>query len=621
MSVAYHIITNEDLSTLLNHDNPTTRNLYRRRGSRHGPNAGGSGTGRDEPYNNRIGRGIDNANQTDNTAEHASNNSTQEENYESNERQQSPDIFQSPSDTIFDSQIEEILRGEYSDELDCSLGKAPKRAVNRSTPWKVIAHHTGTRRNHYHIIYISTAKNWGFNSRLGKLIHTGEYKCSSVACVMCLYEYITTGCNRAILFDNLSTQDKEVAKCVAHQMGLQHVTRQEHNDGNSERRIVVFPVQGAARTDVEPGVDNELTQPDEGVHPAEEVEFGNQRETGVHEIGVEQAAVSTRNRRATDRTTTLTQENQKLVLHLCEHAAFSEGEAQKLLCRTPEGIAIQFRRHFEDRLKTAISISKTLVFQETGIQRTERCKKLQKLKYPNADDNVEIMHQLAELENILLLNYIDLSEFAKDTYEHFNKLTKKKNNLFFYGPPSTGKTMIMESLVEMHFNYTRLTGLHSTSTFNFSSLIHVNACFMDECKITDNQFEQWKLLAARQPMSTDVKYKSRHNVTDCVLYTANYPIGTYVTVPEANAAIDTRTIQYNFMHPTTYIKITAFTWEKFWDKHYLRPLRQQEDIQCQRASPENTLEYEYLNQVNEHLLLTLPSDSRSRVRIPPGAKI
>lgn len=161
--------------------------------------------------------------------------------------------------------------------------------------------------------------------------------------------------------------------------------------------------------------------------------------------------------------------------------------------------------------------------------------------------------------------------FAYMTKRHFYGKTRKKNNLFFRGPPSTGKTMIMESLVQMHFNFERLTGLSPSSSFNFQSLLHSNAVFMDECKLTENQFEQWKLLAARTPMATDVKYKSRHSITNCKLYTAsNYPIELYVSVPEAKEAIDTRTIEFVFndkISHSDYFFVTALAWEKFWQKY------------------------------------------------------
>jgi hypothetical protein len=89
---------------------------------------------------------------------------------------------------------------------------------------------------------------------------------------------------------------------------------------------------------------------------------------------------------------------------------------------------------------------------------------------------------------------------------------------------------------------------------------------MDECKLTDNQFEQWKLLASNSPMSTDVKYKESHDVHECRLYTAsNYPLGMFVCVPEADVAIQSRTITYHFKHVIQkHVKIMPSAWLSFW---------------------------------------------------------
>ncbi|CAG5047376.1 unnamed protein product [Parnassius apollo] len=175
------------------------------------------------------------------------------------------------------------------------------------------------------------------------------------------------------------------------------------------------------------------------------------------------------------------------------------------------------------------------------------------------------------MERLLMQNNIDLFKFARDTKEHFFRKTGKKNNLFFFGPPSTGKTMLMRSLVDMHYNYAILTGLQPTSAFNFANLVTRNACFMDECRLTDNQFEQWKLLAGGQTMNTEVKYKNQLLIENCVLYTAsNYEIGTYLQCGNTHDAIAERTIQYNFYHKTEFIKLNAFIWEKFWEKIWQR---------------------------------------------------
>lgn len=123
----------------------------------------------------------------------------------------------------------------------------------------------------------------------------------------------------------------------------------------------------------------------------------------------------------------------------------------------------------------------------------------------------------SKLKTILVNTGINLKNFAERTFEHLQGKSGKRNYLFFYGPPTTGKTVIMNSLVECQLNFCRLTGLTPNSSYHFSGLLHSNACFMDECKLTENQFEQWKLLASGMSMSTDVKYKDICDVNKCII--------------------------------------------------------------------------------------------------------
>lgn len=206
-----------------------------------------------------------------------------------------------------------------------------------------------------------------------------------------------------------------------------------------------------------------------------------------------------------------------------------------------------------------------MVFQESIKQRFERAK----AKYER-DNDKEFNNEYLEaanntLKNILAANNIK-EVFAHATYTHFTNKSKKKNNLCFFGPVSTGKTMIMTSLVDAQFNYCRLTGLTPDSSLNFSGLFHCNACLMDESKIKENQFEQWKLLASGMPMSTDVKYKDRCDVQRCTLYTcSNYPIAMYCKVPMAKQALDKRTITFVFkIRFPQYTSILPHTWEDMW---------------------------------------------------------
>lgn len=89
---------------------------------------------------------------------------------------------------------------------------------------------------------------------------------------------------------------------------------------------------------------------------------------------------------------------------------------------------------------------------------------------PHSNDDKEIETSVANLKTLLTLNCINIKKFAQITKDHLFQKTKKKNNLIFYGPPSTGKTMIMSSLVSTHYNYERLTGLTPGSSLDFSSL-------------------------------------------------------------------------------------------------------------------------------------------------------
>lgn len=474
--------------------------------------------------------------------------------------------------------------GGDSDTTNCTVvSKGGVRIFNgKRSPWKYISKHTGTHRLHYHIIYISTNKAWGYNSGFGKTIRAHQYKATQITCIACLLEYLHPNANRQTLRDILTEEDKRHFKCINHSLGIYNQTGQSKKNtatGNPQGRNNVLREQSPTlyedderMVDGYNGADETIfahgsgRMESEQIQPIVDVQSGANRYLGIPQTG---------------RFKQYSESNTRLVLLLCEHGAFDEGEAQRILCSTPEGIAAQFIKKFPDRLRTAISISKILVFQESAQQRIERCKQLQLKKIPHLTTYEAINTQVAQLESMLEQNYISKRQFAKYTKKHFYGLTKKKNNLFFRGPPSTGKTMLMESLVRMHFNYERLTGLTPQSSFNFSSLIHSNACFMDECKLTENQFEQWKLLAAGTPMATDVKYKSRHQVTNVRLYTAsNYPIELYVSVPEAKEAIDTRTIEFIFNNKidhTEHFFMTALAWEKFWETNKEHRLKTDED--------------------------------------------
>lgn len=434
-------------------------------------------------------------------------------------------------------------------------------------PYKLIAYHTNTRRPHWHVIYYSFNKQWGFNSRLGRTIRRGTYKNKSVDCLTCLREYLYSGNGRQIVQDILRPEHIRTCECAEHHCGMDgpskwKVTSYEADcteGGNS-----IYGPEGESFEKGFEGMVDATLQADVG----EEGESGYPIPSKTRKIlGEQQNCAGAVNRADCENGN----RNADVIILLCENGAFTEAEAMGMFAKSAEGINFVCSKQYAEKIRTYLHLARVLVFSESIKQRFERAK----AKF--AKENTELMDEtrqdetMQKFKEILLMNGINLKSFFFNTFHHFTRQSNKMNNLFFLGPPSTGKTMIMNSLVECHFNFCRLTGLISNSSFNFSGLLHTNACLMDECKLTDNQFEQWKLLASGLPMSTDVKYKDRCDVRDVVLYTcSNYPIEMYCNVPMAQEAVKSRTLIYELKTRCPwYLKISPHIWEKCWNEHGL----------------------------------------------------
>lgn len=446
-------------------------------------------------------------------------------------------------------------------------GRRPKIASGlHKSPWKCAMFHFGTKKPHWHFLYISRSKQWGHNSAIGRAIRATPYKCQSVRCLPCIHQYFYSSDGRQVVQDILSPGDYETAICAIHQMRVESGNARERENLLSECEEGGAPIL-TVESDA-PGMGVDVV-----VHANDEGSSGFDQQGNTVHVRSRNNNIN-RKRRADSGTGQIEagndiSKNENLVLLLVKKRAFNEARAQRILSREVSGITFLFGVRAAEKLRTAVTVSRILVFQETPGMRFERAKHYDKEMNANADDAELIKISIEKLEKLLRDNEIDAKKFATDTKNHYYRLTGKKNNLFFFGPPDCGKTAVAESLADCHYNTARLTGLNSSSTFNFASLIHVNAVFMDECKMTVNQFEQWKLLAGGSPMSTDVKHRDKQDVEHCVLYTSsNYPIEMYVDAPDARKAVETRTIQYNFnKHLPEKFMLNTFTWEALWSKY------------------------------------------------------
>ncbi|KAI5633483.1 parvovirus non-structural protein NS1 domain-containing protein [Phthorimaea operculella] len=138
--------------------------------------------------------------------------------------------------------------------------------------------------------------------------------------------------------------------------------------------------------------------------------------------------------------------NANYILLLCENGAFSEAEAMEVFTRTAEGIEFMCSKQYIERIKNYVHIARILVFQESIKQRFERAKAKYVMDNENDMTDEQMDKCLNTLEDLLTWNKIDHEKFARVTFKHLQRQTGKKNNLFFIGQPSTGKTMLMDDL-------------------------------------------------------------------------------------------------------------------------------------------------------------------------------
>lgn len=219
----------------------------------------------------------------------------------------------------------------------------------------------------------------------------------------------------------LTDRDKKIAMCVSHSLGMD--PKENHGDaGDSEGKNNLFREQGTARGTVSRRLDYGATTTTSNEDLSEDGfnNEHNQRAIERLDSGGEQASILKQGKLSVAaRRSQLIRKNQDFVLHLCKNKAFDEGEATRLLCATPEEIAIQFNRNFGERLNTELCITQTLVFQESAKQRLERAKQLELQQNPTANSTLTILEGTSNYENLLEENMINFTEFALNTRNHF----------------------------------------------------------------------------------------------------------------------------------------------------------------------------------------------------------
>lgn len=199
----------------------------------------------------------------------------------------------------------------------------------------------------------------------------------------------------------------------------------------------------------------------------------------------------------------------------------------------------------------------------------ERCQ-MAWTHYRDHPDYLTAEDSAKSIISILMLNNIDWRTFVRNVYLHATSQTGKKNCFCIIGRPSSGKSALLESIIKCHWNYVRLNSFSRYNNFCWAELIGANAGYMDEIHVDGMQFETWKLIAAGQDVSVDVKYKGKGTIRRTPLYVAsNGEIHQYaVECIDRVLATETRCYRYDFMHdiPVKTDKlINPCAWKLLWD--------------------------------------------------------
>lgn len=292
-------------------------------------------------------------------------------------------------------------------------------------PYKLVALHQGARRRHWHLIYISPNKQWGFNSRLGRIIRNEPYKTKSIDCLSCLRKYLYSGDGRQVLQDILSEEHIASCICAEHKCGM---------DSDTWWKTTIYETDCAEGGD--PVLRSEIESPQEGIdgmvdsiNETNDVEtqvrnVGNQNPTKQNLIGWEsndECANGTNN--------DVSSRNSNIIVYLCNNGAFDEAEALALFARSPSGINFICSKSYHERIRTYLNIARVLVFQESIKQRFERAKTHFATNFETLMQNETQETVKQQFKTILQNNNIDLKQFFTDTYNHFNQKTQKRNNL------------------------------------------------------------------------------------------------------------------------------------------------------------------------------------------------
>lgn len=265
-------------------------------------------------------------------------------------------------------------------------------------PYKLVAIHFGTRKSHWHLIYYSCNKQWGINSRLGRIIRSGTYKNKSVDCLSCLREYLYSGNGRQILQDILDKKHIKSCECAEHQCGMVGENKWKTSNYSidcTEGGDTIFRSQGMSSEEKYDGMVDAIIQADDD----QDGEIGHEIPGKTRKIldgqqnGEQFNSIARYDSENNSR-------NSNIIMALCKGGAFTEAEAMELFAKSTEGIEFVCTKFYVEKIRTHIQLARILVFSESIKQRFERAKAKYERDYPDLmheETQDEIKQKLKEI--------------------------------------------------------------------------------------------------------------------------------------------------------------------------------------------------------------------------------
>lgn len=158
-------------------------------------------------------------------------------------------------------------------------------------------------------------------------------------------------------------------------------------------------------------------------------------------------------------------------------------------------------------------------------------------------------YQYTFLNEMFAHNGINTQDFASDVHAWMNCEHKKKNCLFLYGPPNTGKTMIAQLLTSVFLTGTMsLKGI--TSDFYFEPILNKSIAVLEELWVVPQVADDFKTIFSGQTLDINKKHTTMQKLCRTpIIVTSNHSrFGRGFLSGVDENALQNRCFKFEFNH-------------------------------------------------------------------------